>query len=61
MAGILDRVEQKEQVPVVHVQVHVPEPLHQEVARILKARNISWQKALIAAIESIKEEAKKSE
>ena len=59
--GILSKIK-NEKKDIVHVQVLVPRDLYNEVAKILKdqkPKSISWQKALLASVESIRDDYKK--
>lgn len=56
--GLLDKIEKKKKKLTTKVTVLVPCSLHADVSQILADRQISWQKAMMAAIEQIKLEAK---
>lgn len=60
--GLLDKVEKEakdKKKRIIPVQVKIPEDLHKEVSKILAERELSWQKALMAAIHMIRDESKK--
>jgi hypothetical protein len=58
--GLLDKAEKSKKKPVyVRVQAKVKAELFKEVEKILSDRGLTWQSMLHAAIESVKDEAKK--
>ena len=55
--GILSNLARKKIEPV-RIQVALPPDVHKEASKALKVRNISWQDALLAFVESLVAEAK---